>query len=125
MTELPDKIHYSLRFPGELRQVGGVTNPLWFNWRTDFLFPLFQPGGARNWQVDHDGAPAGYYREGFVFMQQFIFRAFMQLKNDQNMDLSQIPNINLRVSRVTSSLMALEPHYRSISTAISVPTVCV
>jgi hypothetical protein len=42
-------------------------NPLWFNWRTDFLFPLFQPGGARNWAQVHDGVPAGYYIEGMFY----------------------------------------------------------
>lgn len=97
ITELPDEISYALRFPGELRRTGGAINPLWFNWRTDFLFPLFQPGGARNWALPHDGVPAGYYVEGFVFMQQFIFKAFMKLKNYVGMDLSEIPEINLRV----------------------------
>lgn len=64
LTALPDNLTYSLRFPGELRRTGGAMNPLWFNWRTDFLFPLFQPGGARNWGQIHDGVPAGYYIEG-------------------------------------------------------------
>lgn len=73
-------------------------NPLWFNWRTDFLFPQFQPGGARNYVHDHDGSPAGYYIEGFLFIQQFIFKAFMELKSDGNTDLSTIPNINIQVS---------------------------
>lgn len=43
--------------------------------------------------------PSGYYVEGFVFMQQFIFKAFMRLKNYVNMDLDDIPTINIRVSR--------------------------
>lgn len=98
LTELPDDLSYSMRFPGELRRTNGAMNPLWFNWRTDFLFPLFQPGGARNWASEHDGVPAGYYIEGFVFIQQFIFRAFMKLKNSANIDLDQIPTILLRVS---------------------------
>lgn len=55
LTQLPDDLTYALRFPGELRRTGGAINPLWFNWRTDFLFPLFQPGGARNWALEHDG----------------------------------------------------------------------
>lgn len=73
-------------------------NPLWYNWRTDFLFPLFQPGGARNWRSVTDGSPSGYYVEGFLFMQQYIFKAFMQLKNHANIDLDLIPSINIRVS---------------------------
>lgn len=95
---MPDDLSYSLRFPGELRRTDNAMNPLWYNWRTDFLFPQFQPGGARNWAQEHDGVPAGYYIEGFLFLQQFIFRAFMKLKNHVNMDLDQIPTINIRVS---------------------------
>jgi hypothetical protein len=49
-------------------------NPLWFNWRTDFLFPLFQPGGARNWGQIHDGIPAGYYIEGMTKMKKLANR---------------------------------------------------
>lgn len=97
-TELPDNLTYSIRYPGELRRTGKSLNPLFFNWRTDFLFPLFQPGGARNHQNDHDGAPSGYYLEGFLFIQQFIFKAFMQTKNDLNVSLSEIPKISVRVS---------------------------
>ena len=64
LTSLPDDLTYSLRFPGELRRTGGAINPLWFNWRTNFLFPMFQPGGPRNYNQVHDGIPAGYYLEG-------------------------------------------------------------
>jgi ATP-binding cassette subfamily A (ABC1) protein 3 len=98
ITELPDDLTYSLRYPGELRRTGNALNPLFFNWRTDFLFPLFQPGGARNHANDHDGTPSGYYLEGFLFMQQFIFRAFMQMKNSLNLDLDLVPKILVRVS---------------------------
>lgn len=98
LTELPDDLSYSLRYPGELRRTGSALNPLFFNWRTDFLFPPFQPGGARNYENDHDGAPSGYYLEGFLFMQQFIFRAFMRMKNHLNVNLDEVPKILVRVS---------------------------
>jgi hypothetical protein len=73
-------------------------NPLWFNWRTNLLFPMFQPGGARNYKEDHDGIPAGYYLEGFLFLQQFIFKAFMTIKSAVGVDLNTVPNIQIRVS---------------------------
>jgi hypothetical protein len=97
LTELPDDLSYSMRYPGELRRTDNVLNTLLFNWRTDFLFPLFQPGGSRNYMNDHDGSPSGYYNEGFLLMQQFIFKSFLQMKNHMNMSLNAIPNINIRV----------------------------
>lgn len=96
VTELPDGLEYSILYPGELRRTGGAINPLFLNWRTDFLFPMFQPGGSRNFKDNHDGIPSGYYIEGFLFVQQFIFKAFMTLKNNLNVDLDQVPNINMR-----------------------------
>lgn len=87
-----------MRFPGELRRTEGAMNPLWYNWRTDFLFPMFQPGGARNWASQHDGVPSGYYVEGFLFVQNFIFTAFAALKNSVGLDLADVPNIVVNVS---------------------------
>lgn len=87
-----------MRFPGELRQTNNETNP-WFNWRTNLLFPQFHHGGARNWAHDHDGIPAGYYKEGFLFLQQFIFQAFMSIKNEGNIDSDEIPDIIMNVRK--------------------------
>lgn len=98
MTELPDDLSYSVRYPGELRRTGRAINPLFFNWRTDFLFPLFQPGGSRNYMNDHDGIPAGYYIEGFLFLQQYLFKGFCELKKSADFNLTDVPNILLRVS---------------------------
>jgi ATP-binding cassette, subfamily A (ABC1), member 3 len=97
MTQLPDQLSYALRYPGELRRTGKAINPLFFNWRTDFYFPQFQPGGARNWESENDGIPAGYYLEGFLFIQNFIFQAFMELKNSLNIDLATIPTVKIQV----------------------------
>jgi hypothetical protein len=41
--------------------------------------------------------------EGFVFMQNFIFKAFMQLKNSLNVDLTTVPTVNIQV-RYTNGL---------------------
>lgn len=97
LTELPDDLIYSIRYPTELRRTGTIINPLFYNWRTDFLFPLFQPGGARNYHHPHDGSPSGYYMEGFVFLQQFMFRSFMNMKNHLNINVDDIPKIFIRV----------------------------
>lgn len=102
ITQLPDDLDYSMRYPGELRRTNNAINPLFLNWRTDFLFPLFQPGGSRNYKDDHDGIPSGYYIEGFLFLQQFIFKSFMMMKNSLNIDLDQVPKINVRVSSLLS-----------------------
>jgi hypothetical protein len=123
LTELPDHLSYSLRYPGELRRVGQAMNPLWFNWRTDFFFPQFQPGGARNWASDHDGTPAGYYLEGFLFMQNFIFRAFMQLKNSLNIDLTTVPTVRIQVRLAIDMSRVAKLKKLSLFTEISLPTV--
>lgn len=96
LTKLPDDIKYCLRFPGELRSTGGTLTPLNFNWRTNFLFPMWSAGGARNYYNHHDGIPSGYYVEGFVFVQQFIFKAFTSLKNKLNIT-EDLPKIQMRV----------------------------
>lgn len=97
LTTLPDALSYALRFPSELRFTSFVNNPVWFNWRTDLLFPRFQTGGPRNLEHKSDGSPSGYYNEGFVFIQNFIFRAFMELKNYMKEDLTQVPLIHVQV----------------------------
>ena len=63
LTQLPDKLSYALRFPGESRKPPAVA-PEWFNWKTDFLFPFFPNSGPRSKNYDDDGYPAGYYNEG-------------------------------------------------------------
>lgn len=126
MTELPDHLVYSMRFPGELRRTEGAMNPLWYNWRTDFLFPMFQPGGARNWASQHDGVPSGYYVEGFLFIQNFIFTAFASLKNSVGIDLTDVPNIVMNVSLLAiCCLWSADSQIFFLFLEISVPTVCI
>lgn len=97
LTNLPEDLTYSIRYPGELRRTANVLNPLFFNWRTDFLFPQFSPGGARNYHRSDDGAPSGYYSEGFLFLQHFLFRSFATMKNNLNINITDLPKITIRV----------------------------
>lgn len=123
LTELPDDLKYSIRYPAELRRTDNVINPLYFNWRTDFLFPLFQPGGARNHHHPHDGSPSGYYMEGFLFLQQFMFRSFMAMKSTSDVKVNDIPKIYIRVNDAHFLSTFLITFYY-IFLAISLPTVC-
>lgn len=93
ITRLPDVLKYAIRLPGELRTQFG---PMWANWRTDFLFPFIQAGGARNQQYDDGGVPPGYYRESFLTLQNSIFQAFANMKTgNESID---VPDISIRVS---------------------------
>lgn len=79
LKALPRQLDYSIRFPAELRTARATANVLYANWRTDLLFPLFQEGGPRNKDFDDGGIPPGYYREGFVQIQNSISSAFIEL----------------------------------------------
>lgn len=76
ITTLPNILRYAIRLPGELRTAFG---PMWANWRTDFLFPFIQQGGARNKEYDDGGVPPGYYRESFLTLQNAVFKTFANL----------------------------------------------
>lgn len=94
ITELPDVLKYAIRLPGELRTQFG---PMWANWRTDFLFPFIQIGGARNQEYDDGGVPPGYYRESFLTLQNAVFRAFAGTRATN--DSLTVPDIFIRVKK--------------------------
>lgn len=94
ITTLPTVLKYAIRLPGELRTQFG---PMWANWRTDFLFPFIQAGGARNQAYDDGGVPPGYYRESFLTLQNTIFRAYADMKKDSTMNYT-VPDFYIRVS---------------------------
>lgn len=94
ITTLPDTLKYAIRLPGELRTQFG---PMWANWRTDFLFPFIHAGGARNQKYDDGGVPPGYYRESFLTLQNTIFRAFADMKGDDDRNYT-VPDFYIRVS---------------------------
>ncbi|XP_063703387.1 phospholipid-transporting ATPase ABCA1-like [Culicoides brevitarsis] len=76
ITQMPTVLKYAIRLPGELRTTFG---PMWANWRTDFLFPFIQQGGARNKEYDDGGVPPGYYRESFLTLQNAVFKTFANI----------------------------------------------
>jgi ATP-binding cassette, subfamily A (ABC1), member 3 len=84
ITTLPDKLEYAIRFPGELRNNFNNPNPVIFTWRTDFRFPFFQIGGARNFDYADGGAPPGYYAERFIHLQHVLFNAYVGMRNASN-----------------------------------------
>jgi hypothetical protein len=95
---LPNKLEYAIRFPGELRNNFNNPNPMIFTWRTDFRFPVFQPGGARNYDYADGGAPPGYYAERFIHLQHVLFNAYVGMRNATQETLSHIPTVFLKVN---------------------------
>ncbi|KAF5277493.1 hypothetical protein FQR65_LT03830 [Abscondita terminalis] len=63
-TTLNEKTSITFRFPAELRMGKG-------NWRTKFVYPLYQVPGPRSW-TENEGGPPNYYAEGFLILQQEI-----------------------------------------------------
>lgn len=77
ITELPEKIEFALRFPGETR----TNSWLFANWRTYLLVVPFSPG-ARNPNLTDGGTP-NYYYEGFVTFQAALSSAIVTARNPQ------------------------------------------
>lgn len=73
LSSLPKKLNYTLRFPGELRAQFGITH----TWRTNSRFSSRPDGGARFFTYDDGGPSPGYFREGFLSIQHFIFKSFV------------------------------------------------
>lgn len=69
---LPKKLRYALRFPSELR-TGDKQKPH-NNWQTSRMYPVSVDHGPRR-PEDDDGGP-GYYREGFIVIQNAVAQAF-------------------------------------------------
>lgn len=91
ITELPKDLRYVLRFPSELRSLPqGFQEPLFFNWRTNLLFPLLSFGGPRG-KDDDDGSLPWYNREGFLPIQNAIARAFVKVKKGE-----ELPEIRMQ-----------------------------
>ncbi|XP_062542040.1 phospholipid-transporting ATPase ABCA3-like [Armigeres subalbatus] len=89
ITSLPDRIHFSLRFPAETRQ----WRWLFGNWRTNLLVVPFSPG-IRNRNRTDGGSPS-YFYEGFLPIQTAISAAIVAARdpaiNTRNMLLRRIP----------------------------------
>uniref|UniRef100_A0A182TFV1 ABC transporter domain-containing protein n=1 Tax=Anopheles melas TaxID=34690 RepID=A0A182TFV1_9DIPT len=73
-STLPQRLNYRLRFPGEQRSQFTVGH----SWQTDRRWGSRPDGGAR-FAEESDGGPSpGYFREGFLTLQHFIFKSFAQ-----------------------------------------------
>ncbi|XP_055628188.1 phospholipid-transporting ATPase ABCA1-like [Toxorhynchites rutilus septentrionalis] len=85
MTDLPEQLNYTLRFPGELRAQFGIVH----TWLTDTSFASPADGGGRFYRYDDGGPSPGYFREGFLSIQHFIFMSFAEKANK----LGTIPEV--------------------------------
>lgn len=62
-----------------------------FNWFTDQIFPMFQESLPRNQQSDDGGIPPGYYKEGFLAIQNALSSTFISHNMlDKNMTVPEI-----------------------------------
>ncbi|XP_062556427.1 phospholipid-transporting ATPase ABCA1-like [Armigeres subalbatus] len=109
-TGVPQTLNYTLRFPGELRAQFGISH----TWRTDSRFPWRPDGGARFYQYDDGGPSPGYFREGFLSIQHFIFKSFVQKVKVLNEDVpdvivQRLPYPPFMDDGFPSSLMAFLP----------------
>uniref|UniRef100_A0A182MJU0 ABC transporter domain-containing protein n=1 Tax=Anopheles culicifacies TaxID=139723 RepID=A0A182MJU0_9DIPT len=71
-TDLPQKLRFAVRLPGELRFTGWTFG----NWRTNFMVVPFVQG-LRNANQSDGGSP-NYFREGFLTLQAAISRTFIR-----------------------------------------------
>lgn len=97
MTTVPPNLHFSLRFPAELRLIP-PGNPIErYNWFTGQRFPTFQEYGPRNYNDTDGGLPPGYCQEGFLPVQSAISKAFIRERAkmeafDQKIYLQRFPH---------------------------------
>lgn len=56
-----------------------MSDPVYYNWHTNVLYPFFSEPGPRK-PDDIDGGMPWYNREGFVPLQNAIARSFIQIK---------------------------------------------
>lgn len=89
---IPRHLDFTLRFPYELRN-GGLRFVAFVNWFTDLIFPQFQESLPRNERSDDGGLPPGYYKEGFLTIQNVLSREFLkriQSESDENVTIPEI-----------------------------------
>lgn len=77
LTNLPDNLEYSLRFPSKQRHSTSSSSP---GWVLNKLFSDFSLSGPRNRNDDDGGYPPGYYSEGFIQVQSALSQAFITMK---------------------------------------------
>ncbi|XP_058461768.1 phospholipid-transporting ATPase ABCA1-like [Malaya genurostris] len=89
LTGLPMVLNYTLRFPGELRAQFGITH----TWRTNSRFASRPDGGARFYRCADGGPSPGYFREGFLSIQHFIFQSFLDLMRPVGVIQEPVPDV--------------------------------
>lgn len=99
-TKLPKDLKYKLRFPAELRDLPPLlpaNGALFNNWRTQYLYPPFAPGGPRNRNSSSGGRPPNYYGEKFSSLQSIISLAFINAQiGNATVAEEQMPIIQLQ-----------------------------
>lgn len=71
LTELPEHLNFSLRFPAKLRES---------DWKLNKKFAPFTLEGPRNPEEETGGLPPGYLVQGFTQVQSALSEAFIQTK---------------------------------------------
>ncbi|XP_058833503.1 phospholipid-transporting ATPase ABCA1-like isoform X2 [Topomyia yanbarensis] len=89
LTGLPMVLNYTLRFPGELRAQFGITH----TWRTNSRFASRPDGGARFYRYDDGGPSPGYFREGFLSIQHFIFQSYVSIVRPVGVIDEELPDV--------------------------------
>lgn len=89
---MPKNLRYTLRFPSELRTPWNP-HPLFHNWRTNLMFPIFSVPGPRNRNSSDGGVPTGYAREGFLAVQHSLAQSVLRLQNES----IELPDVEMRV----------------------------
>lgn len=89
ITDLPDKVSYSLRFPAEMRTFQDEFSAFWANWYTELMFPPFQIAGAKEPDRDDGGYPANYFNESFIAVQSAVDRAII-LERDPTVEFAVV-----------------------------------
>lgn len=89
LSELPEKVSYSLRFPAEMRTFQDQFSAFWANWYTELMFPQFQIAGAKDRERDDGGYPANYFNESFIAVQSAVYRAII-LERDPSFEFEAV-----------------------------------
>nr|QST14977.1 ABCA3 protein [Diaphanosoma celebensis] len=93
----PKDIHFKIRMKGTPRVINNDRSP-WSpveTWMTDFQFPIFQLPGPRFKNRTEGGNP-GYYKEGFLTLQDGVSRVLTELlsgkdTNDIEIEMRRLP----------------------------------
>lgn len=84
LTELPEHLDFSLRFPSKLRSSYSPDD----DWRLNKKFAVFSLSGPRNPHQPTGGLPPGYLEQGFTPVQSALSEAFIRAKG--SIDTSKV-----------------------------------